>query len=75
MSNLKSDNYYEILGVSKKVNEVELKKAYKKLVLKWHPDKNKQTKISEENFKKITSAYDVLSDKKKKKNLRYIWLM
>lgn len=66
MSNLKSDNYYEILGVSKDVSDIDLKKAYRKLALKWHPDKNKQSSKAEENFKKITSAYEILSDKKKR---------
>merc|ERR1712110_469287 len=58
-------DYYRILGVARGASEDEVKKAYRKLALKYHPDKN-QTTGAEEKFKEIGEAYDVLSDKKKK---------
>lgn len=59
-------NYYDILGVKKDATEEEIKKAYRKLALKYHPDKNKGDKEAEEKFKEISRAYDILSDKKKR---------
>lgn len=61
-----SEDYYSILEVSRNVDASELKKAYRKLAIKWHPDKNKGDSSAEEKFKKISEAYDVLSDEKKK---------
>jgi len=58
-------DYYATLGVSKSVSQADLKKAYRKLALKWHPDRNKG-KEAEEKFKEINAAYEVLSDSKKK---------
>ncbi len=60
-------DYYEILGVSKDVDAKELKKAYRKLAMKYHPDKNKDNPDAEAKFKEITVAYDVLSDPEKRK--------
>lgn len=57
---------YEILGVSKNATEQEVKSAYRKLALKYHPDKHKGDKDSESKFKEINQAYEVLSDKKKR---------
>ena len=68
MSDLNSDDYYKVLGVSRKATETELKKAYRKLAIKWHPDKHKNNKEkAEENFKIISHAYEVLSDKERRK--------
>lgn len=61
-------DYYAILEVPKSASEQDIKKAYRKLALKWHPDKNPDNKEeAEENFKLISEAYDVLSDKEKRK--------
>lgn len=60
-------DYYEILGVTKQVSEADLKSAYRKLALKWHPDKNPNNKAeAEAKFKEINEAYQVLSDAKKR---------
>jgi curved DNA-binding protein len=60
-------DYYDILGVQKTSSEEEIKKAYRKLALKYHPDRNPGNKEAEEQFKGINEAYAVLSDKEKKK--------
>lgn len=59
-------DYYEILGVKKTASEAELKKAYRDLAKKYHPDKNKGNKEAEARFKEISEAYAVLSDKDKR---------
>lgn len=59
-------DYYKVLGVSKSASDEEIKKAYRKLAMKYHPDKNKGDKASEEKFKQISEAYAVLSDKEKR---------
>jgi curved DNA-binding protein CbpA len=61
-----SNNYYHVLGISMKASEAEIKSAYKKLALQYHPDKNNGSKDHEEIFKKIAEAYTVLSDKQKR---------
>ncbi len=59
-------DYYDILGVEKSADEVELKKAYRKKAMKYHPDRNSGDKESEEKFKEINEAYEVLSDHEKR---------
>ncbi|MGA7145065.1 MAG: DnaJ C-terminal domain-containing protein [Desulfobacterales bacterium] len=60
-------DYYKILGVNKTASAADIKKAYRKLAMKYHPDHTKGDKSAEEKFKKISEAYAVLSDKEKRK--------
>lgn len=60
-------DYYEVLGVGKNADADEIKKAYRKLALKYHPDRNPGDKAAEEKFKEAAEAYDVLSDAEKRK--------
>ena len=59
-------DYYKILGVDKKADEASIKKAYRKLAKKYHPDTNPDNKAAEEKFKEVSEAYEVLSDKEKR---------
>lgn len=61
------EDYYETLGVDRKADQATIKKAYRKLALKYHPDKTKGDKAAEEKFKKISEAYAVLSNEQKRK--------
>ena len=64
-------NYYEILGVPKDADESQLKKAYRKLALQYHPDKNPDDPSAEEKFKEVSEAYDVLRDPEKRASYDY----
>ena len=60
-------DYYEVLGVDKNATADQIRKAYRKLAIKYHPDKNPDDKDAEEKFKEAAEAYDVLSDDEKRK--------
>jgi len=66
MRRKKNKDYYEILGVDKAADEEEIKKSYRALALKYHPDVNPNNKEAEEKFKDISEAYEVLSDSEKR---------
>src|SRR5246500_6005071 len=59
-------DYYEVLGIDRKASTEELKKAYRKLAVKYHPDKNPGDSTAEEKFKEIGEAYEVLMDPNKR---------
>lgn len=63
---MEQKDYYEILGVSRDADESTIKKAYRKLAMKYHPDRNSNDKVAEEKFKEIQRAYGILSDKQKR---------
>ena len=60
-------DYYEVLGVPKTASADDIKKAYRKLAFKYHPDQNPGDKVAEEKFKQVTAAYDILGDEEKRK--------
>lgn len=59
-------DYYEVLGIAKDATADEIKKAYRKLAIKYHPDRNPDDKVAEEKFREATEAYEILSDDKKR---------
>ena len=59
-------DYYEVLGVEKSADQDTIKKAYRKLAVKYHPDRNPGDKVAEEKFKEATEAYEILSDEEKR---------
>ena len=63
-------DYYEVLGVSRDATADQIKKAYRKKAVMYHPDKNPGDKEAEEKFKEAAEAYDVLSDEKKRSTTR-----
>ncbi|ELP93431.1 DnaJ family protein, partial [Entamoeba invadens IP1] len=64
---MSDSDYYDTLGVSKNANDEDIKRAYKKLAMKYHPDKNPGNKQAEEKFKEVAEAYSVLSDHEKRR--------
>src|ERR1700693_5130877 len=66
MATTAKTDYYELLGVPKKANTKDIRTAFRKLARKYHPDLNPGDKSSEEKFKQLQEAYDVLSDAKKR---------
>ena len=63
---MQKKDLYEVLGVSRSATEPEIKKAYRKLAMKYHPDRNPDNKEAEESFKEVQKAYEILSDSKKR---------
>ena len=61
-----SKDYYDILNVSKSASDAEIKSAYRKLAMKYHPDRNPDDKAAENKFKEVSEAYDVLKDNQKR---------
>ena len=63
---MSNQDFYETLGVARSAIDEDIKKAYRKLAMKYHPDRNPDNKASEDKFKEVQKAYDILSDKEKK---------
>src|SRR5437763_4202897 len=66
MATTKKRDYYEVLGIGRNASEEEVKRAYRKLAVKFHPDKNPDDPHAEEKFKELGEAYDVLMDPNKR---------
>ncbi|GMF39468.1 unnamed protein product [Phytophthora fragariaefolia] len=64
---LESDDYFEVLGLPRSASDADVKRAYRKLAVQWHPDKNRSHPRAEEVFKQISEAYEVLSDPEKRR--------
>ena len=67
-------DYYEVLGVDKSSSADQIKSAYRKLAVKYHPDKNKGDKAAEVKFKEASEAYHVLSNQDRKQNYQFLYL-
>lgn len=65
-ANPNAEDYYAVLGLSRNCSDDEIRKAYKKAAIRYHPDKNKGDRVAEENFKRISEAFSVLSDQQKR---------
>src|SRR3990167_3327535 len=63
---MQAKDYYEVLGVNRNADQNEIKKSYRKLAMKYHPDRNPDNKEAEEHFKEIQKAYEILSDSSKR---------
>src|SRR5512145_3010481 len=59
-------DYYEVLGVNRDASDEDIKKAYRKLAMKWHPDRNPDNPKAEERFKEAKEAYEILTDAQKR---------
>jgi molecular chaperone DnaJ len=68
---MSSKDYYQLLGVKPNASNEEIKRSYRRLALKYHPDKNPGDPLSEAAFKEIAEAYDILSDAKKREDYHY----
>lgn len=66
MANSNKRDYYDVLGLEKSASDSQIKKAYRKLAMKYHPDQNPGDKLAEEKFKEVNEAYEILSDAEKK---------
>src|ERR1700689_3555970 len=65
-TNVSKEDYYEVLGISREANDTELKSAYRRMALKFHPDRNPGNDVAEDKFKEASEAYQVLSDADKR---------
>ena len=73
MSSAEFKDYYAILGVPKIADASEIKRKFRQLALKYHPDRNQGNKAAETKFKEISEAYDILSDEDKRSEVRSLW--